>query len=244
MRSRITVCCEHAELYRNHPAVERYGCPDPGLGPDEFGQIFRLKGRQEADLRNRHLVDYYAEALGVQLIDRRPWFCLDSFDAAEIRRFRLEEIGRPRVAVAIGEDAFHDGIERTIWTELLKRLVFAQDAKILQIGPESRPVLEGGVNLLGRLTCRQAAAILMDCEVLICGDNGYLDLAAGVQTPVIALLDRDRIAFRMDAAWGTAFETIREDAEDQMDGYMNRVIRTAALYCRRDRQLSRGIEPA
>jgi hypothetical protein len=177
-------------------------------------------------------------------MDRRPWICLDSFDAAEIQRFRLDAIGRPRIAVAIGDDGSEVNGKIDDWKEVHRRLIDNLGATVIQIGPETWPTLEGGVNLVGRLTCREAAAVLMDCELLICGDNGYLDLAAGVQTPTIAILNPIRLPYRMDGSWGTALETMSRDSGSWTDGQRNRVIQTAALYCRRDRRMGCGIEPA
>ncbi len=244
MSSHITVCSTQGDLFRNHPAVERFGCVDSNLNQNEFDQSFRLNGRQEAYARNRNLVEYYASQLGVNLMDRRPWICLDSFDAAAIQRFRLDAIGRPRIAMAIGDDGSE--VDGTIedWKEMHRLLIANLGATVIQIGPETWPVLEGGVNLVGRLTCREAAAILMDCQLLICGDNGYLDLAAGVQTPVIAILDPGRLPYRMNGSWGTAIEAMNRNSGSWMNGQSNRVIQTAALYCRREHQMSRGIEPA
>jgi hypothetical protein len=244
MSSQITVCSTQGDLYRNHPAVERFGCVDSNLNRNEFDQSFRLNGRQEAYAQNRNLVEHYAGQLGVNLMDRRPWICLDSFDTAEIQRFRLDAIGRPRIAMAIGDDGSELNGKIEAWTEMHRQLIANLRATVIQIGPETWPTLEGGVNLVGRLTCREAAAVLMDCELLICGDNGYLDLAAGVQTPVIAILNSDRLPYRMDGSWGTALEAINRDSGSWMEGQRNRVIQTAAMYCRREHQMSRGIEPA
>lgn len=245
MSSSITVCSSHGDLYRNHPAVERFGCVDSNLNRSEFDQIFQLSGRQAAYIRNRNLVEYYAGQLGVNLMDRRPWICLDSFDVAEIQRFRLETIGRPRIAIAIGDDGSElNGKIVGAWTALHRQLIEKLTATVIQIGPETWPGLDGGVNLVGRLTCREAAAVLMDCELLISGDNGFLDLAAGVQLPVIAILNPDRVAYRIDGNWGTALDGMNRDSGSWMEGKIDRVIRTATLYCRRDHQLSRGIEPA
>lgn len=244
MSSQITVCSSQGDLYRNHPAVERFGCVDSSINRNEFDQSFRLSGRQEAYARKRNLVEHYAGQLNVNLMDRRPWICLDSFDTTEIQRFRLEGIGRPRVAIAIGEDESEVNGKIEEWNHLQQRLIANLGATVIQIGPETWPTFESGVNLIGRLTCREAAAVLMDCELLICGDNGYLDLAAGVQTPVIALLDRDRLPYRMNESWGTALEAMNRDSESWIEGQRNRVIQTAALYCRRGRPMGRGIEPA
>jgi hypothetical protein len=244
MSSQITVCSTQGDLYRNHPAVERFGCVDSNLNRNEFDQSFRLNGRQEAYAQSRNLVEYYAGQLSVNLIDRRPWICLDSFDTAEIQRFRLEEVGRPRIAMAVGDDGSKGNERIEDWKQLHRQLITSLGATVIQIGPETWPTLEGGVNLVGRLTSREAAAVLMDCELLICGDNGYLDLAAGVQTPVIAILSSGRFPYRMEGQWGTAIEAMNDDFRPWMDGTLNRVIQTATLYCRRDHQLSRGAEPA
>jgi ADP-heptose:LPS heptosyltransferase len=244
MSSQITVCSTQGDLFRNHPAVERFGCVDSYLNRSEFDQVFRLNGRQEAYARNRNLVEHYAGQLGVNLMDRRPWIYLDSFDAAEIQRFRLDSVGRPHIAMAMGDDGSELNGKIELWTELQRELIANLGATVIQIGPETWPALEGGVNLIGRLTCRDAAAVLMDCDVLICGDNGYLDLAAGVQTPVIAILNPNRFPYRMEGSWGTALEAMNRDSGSGMDGQRNRVIQTAALYCRREHHMSRGIEPA
>jgi ADP-heptose:LPS heptosyltransferase len=244
MSSQITVCSSQGDLFRNHPAVERFGCVDSNLNRKEFDQSFRLNGRREAYDGKRNLVEYYAGQLGVTLMDRRPWICLDSFDAAEIQRFRLDAVGRPRIAMAIGDEESGNNGKVQAWTELHRQLIDNLGAAVIQIGPETWPTLEGGVNLVGRLACREAAAVLMDCELLICGDNGYLDLAAGVQTPVIAILDPDRLPYRMDGNWGTAVEGINRDCGSWMEGKLNRTLQTAALYCRREHQMNRGIESA
>jgi hypothetical protein len=59
---------------------------------------------------------------------------------------------------------------------------------------------------------------------------------------VIAILDPKRLPYRMDGKWGTALGGM--NCGSGLDGQQNRVIQTAALYCRRDRQMNRRNEPA
>lgn len=183
--------------------MDCFGCVDPTLDRSDYIRIFRLDGGQAADLRAQNLMDYYADQLGVVLMERRPWICLDSFDMTRIQRFRLNEFPSPRIALALGEEEDGEG-NRDGYEDLCRRISDERGGSFVQIGESHWMNLRYGLNVLGRLTAREAAAILMACDLLICTDNGYLDLAAAVQIPVVALLDPRRVSYRMDPAWGTS----------------------------------------
>jgi hypothetical protein len=59
----------HGDLFRNHPAVERFGCVDSNLNHNEFDQCFVMGGRGRAQI---NLVEHYATSY--DLIDRRRIF--------------------------------------------------------------------------------------------------------------------------------------------------------------------------
>ena len=59
----------------------------------------------------------------------------------------------------------------------------AERAQAAAAMPESR----GAVDLVGRLTLRQTAALLQRARLLISNDSGPVHLAAAVGTPVLAL---------------------------------------------------------
>jgi hypothetical protein len=230
MRSEITVCSMHGDLYRNHPAVVRFGNIDPHLDQSKYGHCFRLDGRSLVDSQGENLMDHYAGQLGVVLMERRPWVCLDSFDIQRIQRFRLAELALPRIALAIGAEDTCGGWNRDGWIEFCRRFTATAGGGIVQIGESNWTCFDEGINLLGRLTGREAAAVLADCDLLICGDNGYLDVAAAVQTPVIALLKSQQIIHRMEASWGTGISL--EPVSDAITNRsMDRFLQTVMTYC-------------
>jgi ADP-heptose:LPS heptosyltransferase len=230
MRSKVTVCSIHGDLYRNHPAVDCFGCIDPTLETSEYAQIFRLDGRKAADQKAHNLIDHYADQLGVDVMERRPWICLDSFDTTRIQRFRMNELPCPRIALALGEE--NSGNRNWDGYEILcRRIVEEVTGSIVQIGESHWIAQQVGINLLGRLTAREAGAVLMDCDLLICTDNGYLDLAAAVHTPVVALLDSQTASYRMDSTWGTF---ISHESEDPIPtkSIQDRIIQNARNTCK------------
>ena len=80
--------------------------------------------------------------------------------------------------------------------ELGKRLVQKRNASILLFGTEgerdtARKILdhikEGVVDLTGKTSLLQLAAILERCQILVTNDTGTLHVAAAVGTPVVAI---------------------------------------------------------
>jgi ADP-heptose:LPS heptosyltransferase len=55
----------------------------------------------------------------------------------------------------------------------------------VQLGAPGDPGFAGGVNLIGRTTLRQAAAVIERCVLLLGNDSGLAHLAAAVAVPVV-----------------------------------------------------------
>lgn len=94
--------------------------------------------------------------------------------------------------------------------ELAKRLVREQDIKVVIIGGKDEltkgreflRTLDGGlINLTGRTTLRQLAAVLKKCKLLISGDSGPVHLACAVGTKVLAIFRND-IPGKSALRWG------------------------------------------
>jgi ADP-heptose:LPS heptosyltransferase len=73
---------------------------------------------------------------------------------------------------------------------------FAAVAKWLQTQYELTPVLlgasgdpefDGGINLIGRTTLRQAAAVIERCVLFVGNDSGLMHIAAAVGTPIVEI---------------------------------------------------------
>ncbi len=94
--------------------------------------------------------------------------------------------------------------------ELAKRLVREQDIKVVIIGGKDEltkgreflRALDGDlINLTGRTTLRQLAAVLKKCKLLISGDSGPVHLACAVGTKVLAIFRND-IPGKSALRWG------------------------------------------
>ncbi len=94
--------------------------------------------------------------------------------------------------------------------ELAKRLVREQDIKAVIIGGKDeltkgteflKNLDDNLINLTGRTTLRQLAAVLKKCKLLISGDSGPVHLACAVGTKVLAIFRND-IPGKSARRWG------------------------------------------
>jgi heptosyltransferase-2 len=96
------------------------------------------------------------------------------------------------------------------FVELAKRLIQEVKTKVVVIGGEKESdrarELYGNfnerlINITGRTTLKESAAVLKRCRLLISGDSGPMHLACAVGTPVVALFRND-IAGKSPRRWG------------------------------------------
>lgn len=93
--------------------------------------------------------------------------------------------------------------------ELIKRLV--RETKIIMVGGKEDSQKTGGlcaglenyglINLAGKTTLKQLAALLAMCRLLISGDSGPVHLASCVGTPVLAIFRSD-MPEKSSRRWG------------------------------------------
>ncbi|MBN1124164.1 MAG: hypothetical protein JXA82_04090 [Sedimentisphaerales bacterium] len=182
------MCCQCCDLFRNHPSVVNFTAESSETLAGDFDVCYELTGFVQAQQQGIHPVDWYARQLDVQLPDRTPWVCLDSFDYVRMQRFDIEGLEHPRIAIAAGSDCPDGQWTQEKWNALSEILEEKLQASVVQLSGKDDQPTETGLNLIDRLSPREAATVLSCCDLLICGDNGYLDLAAAVQTPYLVLL--------------------------------------------------------
>ncbi len=104
----------------------------------------------------------------------------------------------PRIVLNPGADALYKRWPASHFTELADRLVQNHSVRILITGgSEDRPVVdrilgamtrrEEALDLAGKLTLTELAALLETCDLMVTNDTGPMHLAAAVDTPVVAL---------------------------------------------------------
>ncbi len=85
------------------------------------------------------------------------------------------------------------------FVSLVARLTSQGKTVVIVGGTEDIPIGEeiakvGGVNLAGRTSLAETAAVIARADVLVSGDSGVLHLAAGLGVPTVALFGPSSIA--------------------------------------------------
>ncbi len=154
-----------------------------------------VPGRKQA----RHEVDLlygFADALGVHV--PHPEFTPQPYLAAEgmgKARQWLSGLPAPRIALNVGASRAYKRWPAERWQAVAQSLaacgrglVFIGDNNDAEIVTPLVASLQGAcVDLAGKTTLRELAAVLACCDLLVTADTGPMHLAVAVGTPVVAL---------------------------------------------------------
>jgi len=154
------------------------------------------KGLHQVD---RNLLLFSALGIDPSGLDRSLEVWFDEHD----RKIALDHLppqgllpGVPRIAVSVGAAAPSKRWREESFEVLIHELHAQTQAEILVLGGESdlafaHEVTDGlecpVINLVGKLTLRQTAALLKECQLFIGCDSGVTHLAAAVGTPTLSL---------------------------------------------------------
>ena len=124
------------------------------------------------------LIDHMCSYAGVAPSDRRPRLHLHGDDLSVLQRLTLPP-RRPRIALCADfvDPLRHWPVDR--WRTVAKVLQ-AAGAQVVGIGCKDR--LGAGTDLVGRLTMRETAAVLLQCDLFVGNNSGpfHYAQAAGV----------------------------------------------------------------
>jgi lipopolysaccharide heptosyltransferase II len=152
---------------------------------------------------NKHEVDYcleLARAAGATPTpeDRIPHLEIDPQSAQEIEQLlHTEGVQDNKPLIACHVSSNNGQSKRwplTHWATLLDRLICKEDAHIVLTGaPADLPIVENvisrmhehPINLAGKTSLTQLAALLKRANLLISGDSGPIHMAAALGTPII-----------------------------------------------------------
>ncbi len=124
---------------------------------------------------HRHLAQQMADHLGLTLAEGwRPVFHHQA-PARVPTRLAVQNSCRGATWAATTKEWPQDR-----WTELVRRL--APDFELVQIGTESDPPLAPALDLRGKTTLKEAAAILASAACFVGLESGLMHLAAATQT--------------------------------------------------------------
>ncbi len=78
--------------------------------------------------------------------------------------------------------------------ELIRRLMAELKAQVLLLGDRKEQDIcaevaaaTGAADLCGRLSLMEAAAVLNDCDLLVCNDTGLMHMASALKKPLVAV---------------------------------------------------------
>ena len=180
----------------------------PGFMTDTVpgGRPGRWRYYASSDLK--HEVDYcleLAEAAGATLTpqDRIPRLFVDEQTLQDVEQLlrqegvQLERSDKPLIVCHINSN---NGQSKRwpipYWATLIDRLIRQEDAYVILTGaPADLPQIESilhrmrehAINLAGKTSLTQLAALLQQADLLISGDSGPLHMGVACDTPIIAI---------------------------------------------------------
>jgi hypothetical protein len=128
----------------------------------------------------------YAGQMKITLKQERPKITLAGYDLIRAQRFGACTLKKPRIAVAINSLLSPDLSVQ--WQRFCESLLDHSDCSVIVLG-DVRAELPASKNLSGKLTARESAAVLSQCDILATTEENYAALALGVGIDVIVIGD-------------------------------------------------------
>lgn len=185
-RSPIWVETECPDVFDGNPHVARAG-RSLALPPDAW--VINLNMAYE-NAPQTHIVSAYAQAAGVEDYSCRT----ELYTSQEDRRFAIEKLGQEYggdgwIAVHVGPTTWSGKnwpMER--WAEVIALIEAKNIGRVVLVGSQSVPQLPiATLDLRGKTTRGQLAAVLARCRLLVTLDSFPLHAAQAVGCPVVGL---------------------------------------------------------
>src|SRR6266700_3280434 len=177
----------------------------PGFMTDSLPGGIPGRWRHWAPLDNKHEVDYclaLALAAGATLTpeDRIPRLYVDEQTRQEVEQLLLHEGFQPHKPLIACHINSNNGQSKRwpipYWATLIDRLIREEGAQVVLTGaPGDLPQIENvthrlskqPINLAGKTSLTQLAALLQRADLLISGDSGPLHMGVACGTPIIGI---------------------------------------------------------
>lgn len=195
--ARITLRTQFPELFRPHEVIER-SIDIAAAAHDRvsYSRTCRVGYGDRPDQRDLHLVERAGRELGVWPFQERcPRIQSDRFDKVIAKKFSLGD--GLNVVVAPGARQSFLGWDTENFAALCEALTDRLSVRVVQLGRAGEEFLGFGINLVGRAGAREEAAVLRQCDLAICVDNGYAHMAAAVGAPRVVIFGPSDAATRM-----------------------------------------------
>jgi ADP-heptose:LPS heptosyltransferase len=187
-----------AVIIKGNPYIDVITCKVPSWF--KFDKIVHLDYiKLPSDL---HIIDAFAINARIPVVDKKPFIYIGEEHHREAQRF-FDTFNLTKDDLTIAVNMGPTWPER-MWIK--ERYLEAADyfkrhynAKFIELGQFEGMGMGLGIDLTGKTSIRQTAAILKKCKLLLCVDSFVLHLASAVDTPTIGLFGctnpKQRLAF-------------------------------------------------
>lgn len=187
-KCRITVYTSPhlAVIIKGNPYVDEITCKMPSKF--KFDRIIFLDYiKLPSDL---HIIDAFAINAGVTLVDKKPFIYIGDEHYREAQRF-FDTFGITKQDISIAVNMGPTWPER-MWVkeryaEVADYFKRNYNAKFIELSQFEGMGMGIGIDLTGKTSIRQAAAILKGCKLFLCVDSFLLHLASTVDTPTVCI---------------------------------------------------------
>jgi len=177
----------------------------PGFMTDSIPGGIPGRLRHRSPLDNKHEVDYclaLAQAAGATITpaDRIPRLYVDEQTCQEVEQLLLHEGFQPHKPLIACHINSNNGQSKRwpipYWATLIDRLIREEGAQVVLTGaPGDLPQIENvthrlskqPINLAGKTSLTQLAALLQRADLLISGDSGPLHMGVACGTPIVGI---------------------------------------------------------
>jgi lipopolysaccharide biosynthesis protein/GT2 family glycosyltransferase/ADP-heptose:LPS heptosyltransferase/tetratricopeptide (TPR) repeat protein len=180
----IVVTSDYPEIIAGNPFVDdvmKSSSMLPG-----FDHVFDL---QYENLPDEHIVDAYARAAGLTISDRTPEIYLGQDERAACVQF-LESCGldlEKKFCVMQITSGWHLRDWPTDRFRDVARALEWDDISSVILGQSPDPAIDFGIDLRGRTSIREAAAIIEKCTLLVTIDSSLMHMGYAFRRPTISL---------------------------------------------------------
>lgn len=180
-----------AELLLHNPLIDRLETRP--LNPRDFDEFVELnRAYEDSPCRaTKHAVDIFCEHALVRPSSKRLILQLTEEERSRAAHTLQQDAPAEGPLVGLGLHA-HCVPERSWpndrWEQVAAQLLTA-GCKVMTFGGEREQGLcaPGVVNMMGRTTYRQAAALIEQCDLFVTVDTGLLHVAAAFGVPIVGL---------------------------------------------------------
>jgi ADP-heptose:LPS heptosyltransferase len=178
--ARITVATMFPELFRDNPDVQRAVKKPPR---EAFDQSIDLNLSYER-APGLHIVDAYASLCGVRCEDRRPRIYPNEQDRAFAGGLLQ---GKGWASVHAGPSAWPGRHWPPEKFDLVSRELRAEGWKVALVGAPNPAMIEHDLDLRGKTSIHQLAAIMEHSDLFLGVDSFPMHLAAAFKRPLVAI---------------------------------------------------------